>query len=528
MGPRYSIHQTGDNTWELRNAAGDVVGEPFVDRPGQDGYEQACGVLGVLLAEQRLAAGDGTDDSTASGDGLLAERWVSDQGLCFSEDTPGGRDFSQCTWSWRDPATSLVPLMFMSENTDWGHLGAELAGFVEEFHMDGTTPAGSGRFYDTEIGVQARDTLLGGRSFGVSVDPSENVEVEYHDECVEQDEDGWCTSYSFSVIFTAYEIAGVTMCPFPCFENAGIKLDASGAASTRRPVRASVLVPTRPPREWMTLAEPEPGHDFLDDLTGDDVLVPQRDRAGNQVTLACPMTLRDDALVYGHLTTWGQCHTGDPWGPGVCASASPSSTGYADFLTGQVVCDDGSTVATGALTVGCEHSFAFTASGVRDHLAHAGMGWADVHVVDGVYGPWLSGVLRPGITDDQLRVLRSLSLSGEWVGELAGILAVNVPGLPVQRALAASAFAGRTIPVASMRASAKKGGLTSLVGANIVAPCPECQKRLGATGSPGAQPLSMAAGKQIMHALSVLERRTRHLVADEAASASRRLAASRG
>lgn len=519
MGPRYSIMQTGDSTWELRNADGQPVGDPFTDRPGNTGYDQACAVLGVLLAEHRLAAD--TTDSEGDGSGILPERWISDAGLCFSENTPGGRDFTNCDWSWRDPTASLVPLMLMLENTEWGHMGAQLAGFVEEFHMNGTTPEGSGRFYDTEIGTQARDLLLDGRRFGVSVDPSENVEVEYHDECIEQDEDGWCIGYSFSVEFTAYEIAGVTMCPFPCFENASIILDSGGAASAR-PVRAAVSVPARPPRAWLNLAEPQPGVDFLGDLTGDDVLVPQRDRSGATVGLACPLTIRDDGLVYGHLTTWGQCHTGDPWGPGVCASAAPSGNGYADFLTGVTVCDDGTSVPTGVLTVGCEHSFAFDAAGVRDHLAHAGMGWANVNVVDGDLGVWIAGTLKPGVTDEQMRVLRGLSLSGEWVGELAGILSVNVPGLPVQRALAASAFKGRTIPAGTMRASAKAGGITSLVGANLVRPCPECTKnRLRGE----AFKIDDVMGElRAMHQLVTnLERRTRHLVSAEADAARARI-----
>lgn len=515
---RYSIHQTGATTWELRASDGTVVAT-FNDRPGQDGYDQACTRLGTILAEHHLAAGDGEGDA---GDGMLPDRWVSDEGLCFSEDTPGGRDFSECAWSWRDPTASLVPLMLMTENTDYGHLGAELAGFVEEFHMAGTTPQGSGRFYDSEVGIQARDILRAGR-MGVSVDPTENVDAEFKEECTEQDEDGFCTSWDFSIVFNAYEIGGVTMCPFPCFENASIVLDGTAAATIRA---SAVSVPARPPRAWLTLPEPQLGEEWFEGLLGDDVLVPQRDRQGDVYAQAVPLTIRDDGLVYAHLTAWGQCHIGNPWGQGVCASAAPSRNGYAEFLTSSVVCDDGTSVPTGPLTVGCEHSFEFTAQGVRDHMAHAGMGWADVHVVDGVHGPWLSGVLRPGITETQLRVLRALALSGEWVDDLAAVLTVNCSGLPVQRALAASAFVGRTIPAGALRSSAKPGGLTSLVGANMVQSCPDCQKRLSAGA--GSSPMTQADGRRIMHLLANLDRRTKHLVAGEADAVERRLVASRG
>lgn len=525
---RYSIVQTGDTTWELRAADGTVVAT-YHDRPGNTGYDQACTRLGTLLAEDRnarLAAGDPVE----SIDGLLPERWVSDAGIAFSEDTAGGRDFSECAWSWRDPTASLVPLMLQT-SSEYGHMGAELAGFVEEFHMDGTTPGASGRFYDNEYGVQFRDLLLGGRRFGVSVDPSENVVVEYSDTCLELDEDGFCAEWDFSVVFKAYEIGGLTGTPFPCFENASIVLDATaGAASTVPPVRASA--PTRPPRAWLSLPEPRLGQPFLGGL-GDDVLVPQRDRYGDVVAHACPLTINPDGfegLVFGHLTYFGQCHIGDPWGPGICASAAPSTNGYAEFHTGTVVCEDGSVVPTGPLTVGCEHSDAFTAQGVRDHMAHAGMGWADVHVVDGELGVWFSGVLRPGITDDQLRVLRSLSLSGEWVGDLAAALLVNASGLPLQRlaASAVSAFArtgfAPTIPTVALRASARPNGVTKVVGANIVRDCPECGRtRLEAGRGRYSNEDVMGELRAMRQQLRTIGARTLHLIDDELAARRARL-----
>lgn len=516
---KYSIQQVSETTWELRNA-GERVGDPYEDRPGQTGYDQACARLGQLLAEHKLATTDSTDDGTGSPDGLLPERWVSDEGLCFPEDTPGGRDFSECEFSWRDPGVSLVPLMLQTES-DYGHQGAELAGYFEEFHMESGIPSGSGRFYDNDAGVQFRDLLLGGRRFGVSVDPTENVTVEYREECLSTDEQGFCVEYDFSVVFLTYEIGGVTGCPFPCFERASIILDTS--ADTGAAVRASASIPVKPPKSWLTLAEPKPGMPWFDGQSGDDVLVEQRDRAGNVAGLACPLTMRDDGLVYGHLTYFGQCHVADPWGPGVCASATASRNGYADFLTGVTVCDDGTQVPTGVLTVGCEHSSALDVAGVRDHLAHAGVGWASVNVVDGELGPWLCGVLRPDLTDQQIRVLRSLSLSGEWVGELAGILAVNKAGLPVQRALAAAASfgPGRTIPAAVLRSSASGGALTKLIGGNIIGHCPECEKRRLAAASASS---FTAEDRALLHRMAirvdVIDRRTVGLI-DASAEAVR-------
>lgn len=523
---RYLIEQRDDGRWVLS-----IDGVPQEFPQGRDfaTYAEALAMMPGM----------------GSSDGLLPETWTSPTGIAFSTKLPGGRDFSQCAWSWRDPSTSLVPLMLLTETSMGGHLGAELAGYVESFTQGNGTVQATGRFYDTAKGAEARDLLLGGRAFGVSVDPSEKVDVTEDFTCILTDDEGFCIDGELSFQFNAYEIAGLTMCPIPGFENAAITLaDAQsnnqfaasgGAISLSAPqiddiqprpltdslaASATLSIPTAPPREWMTLPEPAPGHPFLNGI-GDDVLIEQTDRAGNVTGMACPLTIQDDGLVYGHLTYWGQCHTGNPWGPNVCASAQPSSTGYREFhASGEVICDDGTRVATGQLVVGCEHSSAFDVAGVRDHLAHAGMGWASVHVVDGEFGPWLCGVLRPDLTESQVRTLRALSLSGEWVGELGGILAVNASGLPVQRErLAASAQAefGWTIPGPTLRSSARNGEVTKLVGANLVRRCPECARRAAEARAEGGQTRGlMGMLREVHEQVSVLERRTRHLVPVEA------------
>lgn len=535
----YTIVQTGPGVWELRAADGAVV-ETFTDKSDDIAYEQAIDRLRTEIVNARLAADEaGTDGEV----GLLTERWGGE--IAFSELLPGGRDFTSCAWSWRDPANVVVPLMLMTETTEYGHLGAELAGFVEEFTESSGTVSATGRFYDSDVGRQFRDMLSSGPPFGVSVDPTENVSYEFHEECVEEDDDGFCEAWDLKIQFTAYEIGAVTGAPVAGFENAAIALAASrstGATGRTCPVflnntlaivttpglRASVNAPSRPPRSWMRTPEPELGVDWIDDLVGDEVLVPQRNRAGEILGYACPVEYRDDGRVYGHVTMWERCHVADPWGPGVCASAQPSANGYADFMTGTTVCDDGVSVPTGVLTVGCEHSFAENVQGVRDHLAHAGLGFADVTVTDGQYGPWISGVLRPDVTDAQIRVLRSLSLSGEWIGELAGILAVNVPGLPVQRALAASAFTGHTIVTGALRASVRAGGVTSLVGPNIVQRCPDCDKRLRSRPPTVGNDRMQRQLDELTEIVGKIELRTRPMVEGAAELQRQRLVASRG
>lgn len=546
---KYSIRQLNATTWQLIAADGSVVGT-FEDAPGRTGYSVALSALSALITTD-LAIGDAppAGETATTSDGLLPEEWGGD--IAFSEKLPGGRDFTGCAWSWRDPATQMIPLMWLDTSSEYGHLGAQLAGLITAFSLSGGTVSATGRYFDSEMGRYARDLVAAANSLGatfpVSVDPTEDLDYEFTFECVQWDEEGFCEMGEESVTFHAYEIGGLTGCPIPGFGTAGITNSTTEAAPMAasalvKPVRAALSIPTAPPRAWMTLAEPRLGQPWFDGLSGDDVLVPQWativDEAGIEVqeivAHAVPVTLRDEGLVYGHLTYWGQCHTGDPWGPGICAAASPSSTKYADFYgSGHVVCDDGTDLPAGVLTVGCEHSSAMGVEAVRDHYAHAGLGWASVRIVDGEYGPWFSGVLRPDLTEQQVAVLRRLSLSGDWVGELAGILAVNTPGLPVQRALAASAFprlvgAGENsfaVPQPVLRASAQGGKITKLVGANIVRRCPECEQRALAARAGGGDPMAevLARLKELSHVVRNVEFRTRGLIPGEADAIAARL-----
>lgn len=527
----YTLAQLDDKTWELRDANGTVG--TFTDDGARTGYDLGMIALsGIITAERARLATEGDAagaDATApaSGDGLLPERWVSDKGVAFSVQLGGGRDFTNCDWSWRDPSSCLVPLM-LQDVTDFAHMSAKLAGFVEEFTLASGIVASAGRFYDNDAGVEFRNLLLDGRRFGVSVDPTENLDVDEEFICEELDDEGWCIDGSWIAHFLKYEIGGVTGTPFPGFEDASIILDtgaapAAAAAAASTTVRASLTVPDRPPRSWFTMPEPALGEPFLDGL-GDDVLVEQLDRAGAPVALACPLTILDTGQWWGHLTWWGQCHVADPWGPGRCASAQPSASAYRDFMSGETVCDDGTRIATGVFTVGCEHSSAFDVHGVQDHLAHAGLGWADARIIDGVHGPWACGSLKPSVTEPQLRLLRSLTLSGEWVGELAGVLAVNRGGLPVQRSLAASALPGRTVASGVLRASTR-AGMTKLVGGNLVGRCLECEKRARAGAAAGGRTGGSRELATVLRRLDEslalgreLEQRTRHLIPAEAAA----------
>jgi hypothetical protein len=73
-----------------------------------------------------------------------------------------------------------------------------------------------------------------------------------------------------------------------------------------------------------------------------------------------------------------------------------------------------------------------------NHYDDTGFAVADVAAGEDQWGIWIAGALRPGVTEEQIRVLRGSPLSGDWrrIGnnlELIGALAVNTPGFPIPR-----------------------------------------------------------------------------------------------
>lgn len=511
----WSIRQNGDQ-WEVVDPQGVVVAS-----------ETAAPLALAALSNAVLAVGGPT--ALAEADGLLPEAWEDADGIAFSEETGDGRDFTSCAWTFRDPAVSLLPLMLQTE-TEVGHFGAQLAGFLETVRVDGTTPRASGRFYDSDAGRAFRDLLLGGRVFGVSVDAG-HVAAEW--ECLEEDEEGWCVEET--VRFLEYEIIGLTGTPFPAFARAAIRLAGETAEETDEetpeveeeatitPLPLPALsIPARPPADWFSMPEPE---------VGSDLLVEQPDGG-----LACPLTITDDGRVFGHLARWGQNHVGYPASARV--TAPRSNAAYAHFHVGQVVCADGTRVATGTLTAGCDHAATrLRAAEAADHYAHNGVAWADVRVSDGDLGAWTCGALRPDVTEAQVRVLRAGALSGDWrdlgLGlELIGGLAVNVPGFPIAReALAASGL--ETMPEVRTRGAEADHRQVSLVAAGLVTRCVECQRAaLAAAGGrrveePGPSREVETLLRSVLDRLGVIELRTRHLRTPARDDVARRLRATR-
>jgi hypothetical protein len=259
------------------------------------------------------------------------------------------------------------------------------------------------------------------------------------------------SSDSVLMRYTGLKIAAVAMEPVGALDGAYMELDPVGASADEgnqevpavgpaiAAAGATLLKPAR-----ARFFEPEPEE-------GDDRLVPQYDEHGGYIGDAVPLYIEDDGSVFGHVAPANRCHIGYA---DVCVTPPTSLSAYRKFHVGYTVVDDGERLPTGALCAGCDHAavLGLDERAARDWYANMGLGWANVRIVPGRYGPWMCGSLRPNVTDELVFALRGGGVSGDWRGderglELIGVLAVSVPGFTIERALVSSA-GGTFLPVA--------------------------------------------------------------------------------
>lgn len=454
-------------------ASGDVLealGAPDPDRAaGTDPDTDDEAGLTAATVSDTVPATDGPASPSDPGGPAEQQKFRMPIMVIEGVDTGDGRFITPSCLTWRDLP---FPVMAITKTT-MGHDEAELVGRVDtierislngqidsktgEPYPDGTTALeGTGVFASIDEATRISGLIKDQFLRGVSVDIGDVKSViEFLDDNGNpipeepDDEEGDIFFFLDGEIretLTEGRVMGVTICPFPAFEGAYIELDDGTTTPQTRdeasdgapeatvasivnvdeygmrecipckeggPLVASAG-PTAPPAEWF--ASPN-----LDGPT--------------------PLTITDDGRIYGHLATWGTCHTGVN---GRCVTAPHSKTNYGYFRTGAVKCADGSLVATGPITLGGGH--AGLPLGPSEAIAHydeAGMAVADVASGEDRHGVWVAGAMRPDVTPAQVRNLRASALSGDWraVGgnlELVAALAVNAPGFPIVRSQVAS------------------------------------------------------------------------------------------
>lgn len=150
-----------------------------------------------------------------------------------------------------------------------------------------------------------------------------------------------------------------------------------------------------------------------------------------QLTVPLGTVVTDDGRVYGHLAHWEDCHIGYE---DVCV-APPREENHPYFMTGEVVCADGSRVSVGQVTVGIGHAPShYRAARAAEHYDDTSAVVADVAVGNDEIGIWMAGAIRPHAESKRVYDLRASGrVSGDWrrVGNqlrLVGVLGVNVGG----------------------------------------------------------------------------------------------------
>lgn len=149
------------------------------------------------------------------------------------------------------------------------------------------------------------------------------------------------------------------------------------------------------------------------------------------LTVPVGITITDQGRVYGHAAEWGECHVGFD---DICVSP-PFEDAHPYFMTGEVICADGSRVAVGQITVSTGHApLSYRASRAAEHYDNTGSVVADIVVGNDDVGIWVAGAIRPHAESARVHDLRASGrVSGDWrrIGgelRLVGMLGVNVAG----------------------------------------------------------------------------------------------------
>jgi len=372
-----------------------------------------------------------------------------------------------------------LPLMWQKQ-TATGHETAVQAGRIDEVWREGNQIWGRGVFdLEGDDGYEAYRQVAQGFLRGVSGDvdsvKDSDVELVFPKSGGAESAEG---ADGFGDLFAAPELTifhrgrlrGATLVQFPAFVEASIALDGQTLDTDE------------------TAIEEGPHSEFADDdatelaieSAGESVDAEDEEEIGHLARraelTACgctdeapptdwfedpklsgptPLTVTEDGRIFGHAAVWGTCHTGFS---GTCVTP-PRERLHEYFLLGETLTADGSTVATGSITLGTGHAATggkLTALQAIDHYDHTGTVVADVATGEDKHGLWFSGALRPKLSPYKLRALRAAKLSGDWRRfgnglRLIALLAVNVPGFPVPR----------------VKAGARRGVQTSLVAAGV-------------------------------------------------------------
>jgi hypothetical protein len=294
-----------------------------------------------------------------------------------------------------------------------------------EFDPENNTVTGWGWFLDDDNGRNTVRYISTGAMRGNSIHMAE-IEVSIDWESDDPDDPGF---WNMIFTFEKWSIASSTMLGIPAFKDSHFELEEEMTAAlfdnpepleikaSETVITFDVILPEDEELTAATATGPAPSWEhFFRPETAEPTPIHIGDRT-------------EDGFypVWGHLAQWNVCHDGIE---SRCVIAPRPRDGFASFNASKVRTDKGF-VQTGPIFFKGGHPDAPLGES-EAHKAYGGVenGWADVRATEGVHGTWISGVVRPHITDDVVYVARASRISGHWApdGRLKAIASVNVPG----------------------------------------------------------------------------------------------------
>jgi len=280
-----------------------------------------------------------------------------------------------------------------------GHDGSVAAGRLDEVVVEGTTARGRGWLLDNPEGRNAAFLVKTQAARGNSIDMAvAQGDIEIHME----EDDG---KFSVELDFHNAKLKATTICMTPAFDNAGAVIPEGWTVDGVDEPEAVVASLEAAEAE----REPETEHAFAFNVISERPKIDASKFEDPRLREVTPLFIDEDEHVFGHVASWHEPHLTDEG-----LFAPRSRTNYAYFANKNCLTTDGF-VAVGNIVINGNHADKKLGwRGAIDHYANTCAAWADVAVGEDAHGIWVSGIVRPGTSDEVLHAARASDNSGDW------------------------------------------------------------------------------------------------------------------
>lgn len=306
----------------------------------------------------------------------------------------------------------------------FGHDGALVTGALHQITFDPDTGvvSGDGFLLANDDGRKHALYIKTGAMRGNSIDLTE-AKARF-----EEDLDG--DEWSYRIRFTEWKIGATTGVGTPAFADARAEIvdeDFEVVASFFQPDGETLIAEVD--AFYVNVVAPEPtATEIPAEILASGGVQPYELFFHPETDTPQKIFVDANGHVFGHLGLWDSCHDGIE---GQCVRIPRPGDSYASFNKPGVLTDRG-IVNTGPIFAYGGHRPSNGRPDLNDAYGGIENAWADVRIVEGRLGPWISGVVRPGVPDDTVYAARASRISGHWVGgKLKAIVSVNAEGYDV-------------------------------------------------------------------------------------------------